>query len=136
MVLIAFIKPTLFRIPVIRMLPRSYYPPVLATRLMSSLTLHRTPTPVDEDALFDAQVREVSEWWAQPRWQGIKRPYTPEDVISKRGTLPQTYPSSHQARKLWGLLQEKGRKGEPVHTSEHHTTAAVRCYGPKLADRP
>lgn len=133
MVLKAFTKPTMFHIPVIRRLPRFCYSPVLAPRLMSSLSLLHTPTPVDEDALYDAQVRDVSEWWTQPRWQGIKRPYTPEDVISKRGTLPQTYPSSHQARKLWSLLQEKGKKGEPVHTSEHHGSSAL--LRGKLADR-
>lgn len=86
---------------------------------MSSSALHHTPTPADEDALFEAQVKEVRDWWAQPRWKGIRRPYSAEDVVSKRGTLSQTYPSSHQAKKLWGLLQEKGKKGEPVHTSRY-----------------
>lgn len=122
MVVKAFTKPTFLHIRVIRKLSK---PCITATRSMSGLPLFRTPTPVDEDAFFDAQVREVSEWWTQPRWQGIKRPYTPEDVISKRGTLTQTYPSSHQARKLWNLLQEKGKKGEPVHTSEHHGSSAL-----------
>ncbi|KAF8452992.1 isocitrate lyase [Terfezia claveryi] len=89
---------------------------VPATRLTSSSALHHIPTVADEDALFDAQVKEVKEWWGQPRWKGVTRPYSAEDVVSKRGTLPQTYPSSHQAKKLWGLLQEKGKKGEPVHT--------------------
>ncbi|KAF1916786.1 isocitrate lyase family-domain-containing protein [Ampelomyces quisqualis] len=70
-----------------------------------------------EDALFDEQVQAVKHWWASPRYQGIKRPYSAEDVVTKRGALPQSYPSSLMARKLFNLLEEKAAKGEPVHTS-------------------
>jgi isocitrate lyase len=70
-----------------------------------------------EDALFDEQVQAVRDWWASPRYKGIKRPYSAEDVVSKRGALQQTYPSSLMARKLFNLLEEKAAKGEPVHTS-------------------
>lgn len=70
-----------------------------------------------EDALFDAQVQAVKDWWASPRYKGIKRPYSAEDVVSKRGTLQQSYPSSLMARKLFNLLEERAAKGEPVHTS-------------------
>jgi isocitrate lyase len=70
-----------------------------------------------EDALFDEQVQAVKDWWASPRYKGIKRPYSAEDVVSKRGALHQTYPSSLMARKLFNLLEERAAKGEPVHTS-------------------
>ncbi|KAF2804362.1 isocitrate lyase and phosphorylmutase [Mytilinidion resinicola] len=69
-----------------------------------------------EDALFDAQVQQVKEWWASPRYKDIKRPYSAEDVVSKRGALQQTYPSSLMARKLFNLFEERAAKGEPVHT--------------------
>jgi len=69
-----------------------------------------------EDALFDAQVQQVKDWWASPRYKGIKRPYSAEDVVSKRGALQQTYPSSLMARKLFNLFEERAAKGEPVHT--------------------
>jgi isocitrate lyase len=59
----------------------------------------------------------VKDWWASPRYKGIKRPYSAEDVVSKRGALQQTYPSSLMARKLFNLLEERAAKGEPVHTS-------------------
>lgn len=71
-----------------------------------------------EDALFDQEVEDVKQWWASPRYDGIKRPYSAEDVVSKRGTLQQTYPSSLMARKLFNLFKEKAAAGEPVHTSE------------------
>lgn len=70
-----------------------------------------------EDALFDEQVQAVKDWWSSPRYKGIKRPYSAEDVVSKRGALQQTYPSSLMARKLFNLLEERAAKGEPVHTS-------------------
>lgn len=71
----------------------------------------------EEDLLFDRQVQDVKEWWASPRYEGIKRPYSPEDVVSKRGSLQQIYPSCLMARKLFDLLKAKARVGEPVHTS-------------------
>jgi isocitrate lyase len=71
-----------------------------------------------EDALYDQQIRDVESWWKSPRYEGIKRPYTAADVVSKRGSLQQTYPSSLMARKLFNLLNERAAAGQPVHTSE------------------
>jgi len=82
-----------------------------------SSTFHHAPTPAEEDAIFEAEVKKVEEWWASPRYKGIKRTYSARDVVSKRGTLPQTYPSSHQAKKLFALLTERANEGQPVHTS-------------------
>lgn len=69
-----------------------------------------------EDALFTQQVKDVEAWWATERYKGIKRPYTAEDVVSKRGSLQQSYPSSLMARKLFNLLNERAAQGQPVHT--------------------
>ena len=70
-----------------------------------------------EDALFEQQVDDVKKWWATNRYEGIRRPYSAEAVVSKRGSLQQTYPSSLMARKLFNLFKEKAAEGEPVHTS-------------------
>ncbi|KAK4986480.1 mitochondrial 2-methylisocitrate lyase [Elasticomyces elasticus] len=69
-----------------------------------------------EDDLYGQEIAQVKEWWSSPRFAGIERPYSADDVVSKRGTLMQTYPSSLMARKLWELLEERAKKGEPVHT--------------------
>lgn len=46
-----------------------------------------------------------NEWKTNPRWKGIKRPYTAKDVVSLRGTLKIDYPlARHGADKLWDLL--------------------------------
>jgi isocitrate lyase len=69
-----------------------------------------------EDAIFNEQVKQVEQWWASPRYNGVKRPYSAQDVVSKRGTLQQVYPSSLMARKLFNLLEERAKQGKPVHT--------------------
>jgi isocitrate lyase len=52
---------------------------------------------------------ELQEDWAtNPRWNGIKRPYTAEEVINLQGS--KTYPNQfavEQANKLWTLLHKE-----------------------------
>lgn len=71
-----------------------------------------------EDVFFEQQVRNVESWWKSPRFEGIKRSYTAEDVVRKRGSLQQVYTSSIMARKLFNLLNERAAEGKPVHTSK------------------
>ncbi|KXL50395.1 hypothetical protein M433DRAFT_61354 [Acidomyces richmondensis BFW] len=78
--------------------------------------LPESSKPDAEDAIFNEQVKQVQAWWASPRYAGIKRPYSAEDVVSKRGTLQQLYPSSLMARKLFDLLETRAKAGQPVHT--------------------
>ncbi|GAB7348088.1 hypothetical protein MBLNU459_g6114t1 [Dothideomycetes sp. NU459] len=96
----------------------SVTPPLPSTDPTSSFQLLSTAEKAGqaEDAVFDEQVKQVRDWWASPRYKGIKRPYSAQDVVSKRGTLQQTYPSSLMARKLFNLFEERAAKGEPVHT--------------------
>ena len=97
---------------------KSVDPPLPSAEPTSSFQLLSTEEKVgnSEDAVFNDQVKQVQDWWASPRYKGIKRPYSAEDVVSKRGTLQQIYPSSLMARKLFNLLEERAAKGEPVHT--------------------
>ena len=92
--------------------------PPLSTRLPadSFQLLPESEKACSEDVLFQAEVDEVKRWWASDRFQGIQRPYSAEDVVDKRGTLQQVYPSSLMARKLFNLFKEREAKGEPVHT--------------------
>jgi len=47
-------------------------------------------------------------WRSDRRWQGITRPYTPDDVWRLRGTLPIEYTlASHGAAQLWRLMREE-----------------------------
>ena len=46
-----------------------------------------------------------NDWKTNPRWHGIKRPYTAADVEKLRGTLLQEHTlATHGANKLWSLM--------------------------------
>jgi isocitrate lyase len=99
---------------------------------MSALSTHATQ-PADafqllpesqkageaEDRLYEATVKEIEAWWASPRFAGIKRPYSAEDIATKRGTQKVQYPSSVMAQKLFNLIREREAIGEPIHTSTY-----------------
>ncbi len=49
----------------------------------------------------DLQVR----WDLEERWQGIQRPYSPQDVLSLRGSLKIEHTVARAgAERLWNLL--------------------------------
>lgn len=60
-----------------------------------------------EEAAFQTEVAAVKEWWSQPRWKHTKRPFTAEQIVSKRGNLKIDYPGNKQSKKLWGILEER-----------------------------
>ncbi|KAI0185525.1 isocitrate lyase [Xylaria flabelliformis] len=93
--------------------------PPLSTALASDsfqLLPEAEKTGAAEDALYESQIKDVEAWWSTPRYAGIKRPYTAADVVSKRGSQMQSYPSSVMARKLFNLIKEREAVGEPIHT--------------------
>ena len=47
----------------------------------------------------------LTRWAGKPRWQGIERPYTPEDVVRLRGSVvPEHTLARLGAERLWELL--------------------------------
>lgn len=93
--------------------------PPLSTALASDafqLLPEAQKTGASEDALYESQIKDVEAWWSTPRFAGIKRPYTAADVVSKRGSQMQSYPSSVMARKLFNLIKEREAAGAPIHT--------------------
>ncbi|KKK19109.1 isocitrate lyase [Aspergillus ochraceoroseus] len=93
-------------------------PPVSTSLPGDSYQLLSTADKVGaaEDALYEQQIKDVEAWWKTPRFEGIRRPYSAADVVCKRGTLQQSYPSSLMARKLFNLLNERAAENKPVHT--------------------
>lgn len=50
----------------------------------------------------------IADWSKNPRWTGIERPYTAEDVVSLQGSYRIDYSIARMgAERLWKLLQEK-----------------------------
>jgi isocitrate lyase len=54
------------------------------------------------------QVAEIEQEWRSPRWEGITRPYTVEDVVRLRGSIKIEYTLARMgAERLWKLMHEK-----------------------------
>src|ERR671928_475879 len=54
------------------------------------------------------QVTEIEQEWRSPRWEGITRPYTAEDVARLRGSIKIEYTLARMgAERLWQLMHEK-----------------------------
>lgn len=60
-----------------------------------------------EEQLFHEEVYAVKQWWTSSRWRYTKRPFTAEDIVTKRGNLKIDYPSNVQSKKLWNIVEEK-----------------------------
>lgn len=65
-------------------------------------------------AKLQKDIKEIEEWWSQPRWANTKRTYTAKDIAVRRGTFPPLeYPSTVMSKKLFGIL------------SKHHANKTV-----------
>ncbi|KAI0434273.1 isocitrate lyase [Xylaria sp. FL1042] len=69
-----------------------------------------------EDDLFAQEVEAVKRWWSDPRWRYTKRPFTAEQIVSKRGHLQIQYPSNAQSKKLWNILENRFKNGDASYT--------------------
>ncbi len=60
-----------------------------------------------------AQAAALAKDWAEnPRWKGIKRGYSAEDVVRLRGTFPIEFTLAKRgAEKLWSLVNGSAKKG-------------------------
>ncbi|MEM9605082.1 MAG: isocitrate lyase [Pseudomonadota bacterium] len=60
-----------------------------------------------------AQIDALEKDWAEnPRWKGVTRPYTAEDVVRLRGSIqPEHTLARRGAEKLWNLVNGDARKG-------------------------
>ena len=62
--------------------------------------------PPETKAEFIARLEK--DWAKNPRWAGLRRNYTAEDIWNLRGANPQEYSfANKQAKKLWNLLNER-----------------------------
>ncbi len=57
------------------------------------------------------QIEELQKEWTQPRWEGITRPYSAEDVVKLRGSVNPNAPAQLGAAKMWRLLHGESKKG-------------------------
>ncbi|QSZ36768.1 hypothetical protein DSL72_006651 [Monilinia vaccinii-corymbosi] len=72
--------------------------------------------PEQEERIFLEEVATVKKWWADERWRYTKRPFTAEQIVSKRGSLKIEYPSNVQSKKLWKILEERFKNKDASYT--------------------
>lgn len=78
------------------------------TSIMATNKMAAPPADLaKEDAAFAAEVAAVKQWWSDSRWRQTKRPFTAEQIVSKRGTIAINYPSNNQSKKLWNILEQR-----------------------------
>ncbi|CZR68807.1 probable Isocitrate lyase [Phialocephala subalpina] len=66
----------------------------------------------NEETAFAAEITAIKTWWSSPRWSTTKRPYTAEQICSKRGNLQIKYASNDMSKKLWDILEHKWQSNE------------------------
>jgi hypothetical protein len=60
-------------------------------------------------AIRSFQLFSLSFLSQHPRFSRVHRPYSAEEVVNKRGTLPISYPADIMGKKLWTTLESKAR---------------------------
>lgn len=90
----------------------------IGERTMATSPLPLDPISVEEEQrVFEQRCIEVQEFFDQPRFAGIKRPYAASDVVSKQGSFPPVpLPGSLLADKLHAIFSRAAKDGRPVHT--------------------
>lgn len=57
------------------------------------------------------QIEELQKEWTQPRWEGITRPYSAEEVVKLRGSVnPECTLAQLGAAKMWRLLHGEAKR--------------------------
>ncbi|KAI0012300.1 isocitrate lyase family protein [Xylariaceae sp. FL0662B] len=84
--------------------------------MASNNMINTAVDPNIEDELFAQEVEAVKKWWSDPRWRYTKRPFTAEQIVSKRGHLKVEYPSNAQSKKLWKILEGRFQNRDASYT--------------------
>ena len=69
-----------------------------------------------EQAAFDADVKAVKQWWTDSRWRNTRRPFTAEQIVSKRGSIKQQYANNEMSKKLWNIVENNYKNGQASFT--------------------
>ncbi|KAI1207195.1 isocitrate lyase [Annulohypoxylon truncatum] len=84
--------------------------------MASNNMINQAIDPDVEDELFLKEVEAVKQWWSDPRWRYTRRPFTAEQIVSKRGNLKIDYPSNAQSKKLWKILEGRFQNRDASYT--------------------
>lgn len=60
-----------------------------------------------EQQQFEQEVKDLKQWWTDSRWRYTRRPYTAEQIVTKRGSIKLSYPSNDMSKKLWNTVEQR-----------------------------
>ncbi|KAI0974079.1 isocitrate lyase [Xylaria arbuscula] len=84
--------------------------------MASNNMINTAVDPNIEDELFAQEVEAVKKWWSDSRWRYTKRPFTAEQIVSKRGHLQIQYAGNSQSKKLWNILEGRFQNRDASYT--------------------
>lgn len=58
-----------------------------------------------EEQRYQQEVADIKKWWSDSRWRFTRRPFTAEQISSKRGNVHIEHPSGLMAKKLWNIVE-------------------------------
>jgi isocitrate lyase len=71
----------------------------------------------EEDALYDHQAEEIKQRFASPRFEGIERLYSAQQVMRQQGTITRDYSVARQAAEaFYARLHQLNEAGESITT--------------------
>jgi len=71
----------------------------------------------DELDSFEREVREMKDWFAQPRFKGIRRLYSARQVVQQAGTIENDYTVARKySEEFYNRLRELFARGEQITT--------------------
>ncbi|KAB2578842.1 Isocitrate lyase/phosphorylmutase [Lasiodiplodia theobromae] len=73
--------------------------------MANSTMLPQMPSLDAEEQAFQQEVRDIQQWWSDSRWRYTKRPFTADQIATKRGNLKIQYPGNAQSKKLWRTVE-------------------------------
>lgn len=90
----------------------------IQSRSMSIPALQVTPpSPAKENELHAARVKDMEQYFSSSRFDGIKRSYSAESVVTKQGSMPPLpLPSTLISDKFHSLLKSASEAQRPLHT--------------------
>lgn len=71
-----------------------------------------------EEQQYLDEVAQLKQWWSDSRWRYTKRPFTAEQIASKRGNLKIEYPSNAMSKKLWKTVEQRFQVHIPVEVAK------------------
>lgn len=80
---------------------------LLAPVLAALPTLPTMSSADTEEQQFQDEVKQIQQWWSDSRWRYTKRPFTAEQIATKRGNLKIEHPSNVLAKKLWKTVEQR-----------------------------